>query len=76
MPSKVAFPFLALISVKNYYQAVPQFKDKLPVTTKNNTVEHGYGMKSIQAVVSKYNGQLEIHTDHNIFELDIMFPVP
>ena len=67
---------LALISVKNYYQAVPQFKDKLPVTTKNNTVEHGYGMKSIQAVVSKYNGQLEIHTDHNIFELDIMFPVP
>ena len=67
---------MSLITVKNYYASAPVLKNGIPLTTKTDRSEHGYGMKSIQSVVSKYNGTLSIKTDHDIFSIDIMLPVP
>lgn len=66
---------LVFITIKNYCDHAPVLKDNLPVTTKNNKAEHGYGMKSIQSIVNKYNGELSIKFDDSIFILDIMFPI-
>lgn len=34
-------------------------------TTKNNKWRHGYGMKSIQCVIKKYHGDLQLYFDNN-----------
>lgn len=67
---------LILISVRNYCQQMPDLIQGLPVTTKNENREHGYGMKNIQDVVLKYDGQMQVRFEHNTFILNILFPAP
>ena len=43
------------------------------ITSKLNNKEHGYGMDIIKSVVNKYNGELNIETKNNIFEIIIIF---
>ena len=66
--------FFALITIKNYCSDTIEFKDDLPVTTKDHSYEHGYGMKSISSIVNKYDGTLSVSVDHDIFTLNILFP--
>ena len=47
----------------------------LPLTTKKDKDYHGFGMKSIQLVVNKYDGDLNVNVANNVFSLSIMFPV-
>lgn len=65
----------ALITMKNYCSNDLEFKEELPVTTKDHSYEHGYGMKSISSIVHKYNGELSVSVNHDIFTLNILFPV-
>ena len=55
---------------------MPDLIQGLPVTTKNENREHGYGMKNIQDVVLKYDGQMQVRFEHNTFILNILFPAP
>lgn len=50
-------------------------KDGLPLTTKNEHNSHGYGMKSIRYIVEKYNGNLIIDCNNNIFVLSILLSI-
>lgn len=50
-------------------------KDGLPLTTKNDHNSHGYGMKSIRYIVEKYNGNLIIDCNNNIFVLSILLSI-
>lgn len=50
------------------------FKDGLPITTKEDNRYHGYGMKSIQMTVNRYHGNLSIKAYNNRFVLSIFFP--
>ena len=61
--------------MKNYCSNNLEFKDNLPITTKDHSYEHGYGMKSISSIVDKYGGILSVSVDHDIFTLNILFPV-
>lgn len=51
-------------------------EDGLPVTTKDNRSYHGFGTRSIQRITKKYQGLMSIHTDRDIFHLDIVIPIP
>lgn len=51
-----------------------KFKDGLPQTTKEDKENHGFGTKSIESVVRKYNGELMMSVDDGRFNLDILFP--
>jgi hypothetical protein len=62
------------ISLYNYFRTDLVFDNGFPRTTKSNKDYHGFGMKSIQRVVDKYDGYLSITTDENIFTLNIFFP--
>lgn len=42
------------------------------MTTKKDSINHGFGLKSIENIVKKYNGDLKICTNNNIFELNII----
>ncbi len=65
---------LFVLSVKN--QSHLQLEAGiLPVTTKRNTKEHGIGLRSIKEITERYEGQLEIVTEHGIFEVFLYLPI-
>ena len=65
-----------LIHEENFIQAVPRMVDGLPQTTKPDKDNHGFGIRSMQMIAEKYNGHFMIHIDRNVFQLDIMLPIP
>ncbi len=46
----------------------------LPATTKGDTVNHGYGMKSMKAVAERYGGELTAAAEDGVFTLNVIFP--
>ncbi len=63
------------INIENYYEKKIEFSEGLPVTSKGDKNSHGFGMKSIQHTVEKYNGNLVIDTEKNLFSLGIFIPI-
>lgn len=63
------------IHVDNYVEKPPEFENGLPVTTKKNKAYHGYGLKSIRYIASKYGGHVTVGVDDNIFNLDVIIPL-
>jgi len=65
------------VCVENYYQGDSiKVEDGLPVTTKKDSVYHGYGVKSMQYLVNKYRGEMSICAEHNVFSLKLLLPDP
>lgn len=46
------------------------------MTSKKDRTRHGYGIKSMENIVRKYNGVLKYKTDNDIFRLTITFTIP
>lgn len=67
---------LVCIRVENYCPMERIIVQGLPVTTKGDRNYHGFGMKSIQYIVQKYNGTFHVSTDNNLFVLSILLPIP
>lgn len=65
---------LLIIQVENPFEGALRFREGLPVTTKEDSSFHGFGMKSIQMVVEKYGGYFSISTENQFFTLTIVFP--
>ena len=66
---------ILVIQVQNYYRGSVRFENGLPVTTKKDRRDHGYGMKSIRYTAEKYNGTITVKADPDIFTLQILLPV-
>lgn len=66
---------MVCVNVENYCNDTGEieFRDGLPVS-KGNSNLHGFGMKSIRAVVNKYEGTMSIKAENGIFKLNIIFP--
>lgn len=66
---------MVAINVDNYCETNSvEFQGKLPRTTKNSHQYHGFGLKSIQLIVKKYDGEMSIHIDE-MFHLSILIPM-
>lgn len=60
---------MLLIKAANPFKiAVKREKEKI-VTSKADRDNHGYGLRSVNEAVEKYNGTIEIETDDNIFTI-------
>ena len=70
-----AFGDSASIHIWNYFSGPITFNSGLPVTNKGGEA-HGFGMKSMQRIVDEFDGVMHAHTEGEIFNLDIMLPVP
>ncbi len=44
-------------------------------TTKENTYEHGFGIKSVRTVVDKYNGICEFSEEEGVFTAEVLLPI-
>lgn len=67
---------MARIQIQNYSPNSPVMENGLPMTTKRDKDNHGYGLKSIRYIVKKYMGNMMVNVAGNIFSLTIALPEP
>lgn len=67
--------FLSIIT-ENYYEGELLMKDGLPVTLKDDKTYHGIGLKSIKMLANRYNGDIRVSTEDDVFTLQILIPFP
>jgi sensor histidine kinase regulating citrate/malate metabolism len=65
-----------LIEEENYFAGPLKYENGLPITTKEDRTNHGFGMQSIQILTEKYDGLLKISTEDDVFSLSILIPIP
>lgn len=63
------------IRVENCYEGELLYEDGIFRTTKKDKLHHGFGLKSMQETVQKYNGSMTIDAKDGWFELRILFPL-
>lgn len=64
-----------VIKIENYCSSNVTIKNKTIETTKKDKYNHGFGIKSIKNIVSKYDGELNISLENNVFELIMFFNI-
>ncbi len=64
-----------LISISNYYSSKIEMENGLPKTSKSDKNYHGFGIRSINTVIKKYHGIMNISTKENVFRLNILLPL-
>lgn len=63
------------IKIENYCEAeINKNEENLIATTKTDSKNHGFGLKSIRTAVEKYDGSLAFGVQQNWFELKILLP--
>ncbi|MBQ4381115.1 MAG: GHKL domain-containing protein [Oscillospiraceae bacterium] len=63
------------IMVRNRFKDEPVIYGGIPVTTKADRENHGYGIKSIKNAAEKYGGTASVRVNEGWFELSILMPV-
>ena len=66
---------MLLIHLENTFDGDIHEKNNEILTLKTNKEHHGYGLKNIKHVLSKYDGIMEIYYSNKIFTSDIMMYV-
>lgn len=67
---------LLMVEIENYFAGELQLEDGLPITSKEDSINHGFGMKSIRDTVEKYDGCMGIYHSGDLFTLRISIPIP
>ena len=63
------------VHIYNYFTGTLKTRDGLPVTSKEDSENHGFGIRSMRQIVTRYGGTLEIEPKEGIFHLNLVFPV-
>ena len=66
---------LLFVHAENYFAGALEILEGLPVTTKTDTVFHGFGIKSMKTTVEKYGGSFKITSGTGLFAVDFYFPM-
>lgn len=66
---------LLLLQFVNPYAGEIRLEDGMPMTGKENTEYHGFGVRSIRAVAEKYKGEAYFLIEEGIFTLQIILPI-
>lgn len=65
---------MVVIHIENYFNGEIIYKNGLPQTMKGDENYHGFGLRSIRLVAEKYDGDMSILVDKDIFNLNIVIP--
>ena len=63
-----------VIKEYNYYKDIVKDKNNNIITSKKDSINHGFGLKSISEIAKKYKGTLTIDLSNNVFSLTIVLP--
>ncbi len=61
------------INIKNEFEGKIEIAHGLPKSRKKNPIYHGFGLRSIQMIVQKYNGNMNFDFNNNVFNVTIVF---
>lgn len=65
------------IHVENYFGGEVRFgEDGLPLTSKGDRFNHGFGTRSMFHIVAGYDGTLSARAQDDIFHLNALIPIP
>lgn len=67
---------MLVINSFNYYDGEIMFENGAIVTRKQDKTSHGFGLKSIKYICSRYDGDVQINTEAGVFTLDVLIPIP
>lgn len=62
------------IHIENPFDGNVNLEDGLPTTTKDDTANHGFGMRSMLDIANRYDGTLSVIADKGVFCLDVLIP--
>lgn len=64
------------IKADNYFENKKlHFDNGIPLSTKRDSINHGFGMQSMRYVTEKYGGSLECGVLDEIFSLSVLIPL-
>lgn len=62
------------IDIENFFDKKKLMKENDDIiTSKNDRMNHGYGLKSMRNIVNKYDGVLNYYDENDIFHLNMTF---
>lgn len=61
-----------IIHSENPFDSEIKYLNGEIITSKTDSVNHGYGLKNIEKTVEKYNGYMEINHNESVFKIDIL----
>lgn len=67
---------LAMLEFKNYFETPVSFEDDLPVTSKQDRHDHGYGTRNMRQIAEQYDGSLTIEASDSWFTVRALIPTP
>nr|WP_239471554.1 ATP-binding protein [Olsenella profusa] len=68
---------MVAVSVENCCASTPRFAtDGLPLTTKHDSTNHGFGMRSMRAIAERYGGSLHAGFEGGVFYLNVLLAMP
>lgn len=67
---------MVAISVENYCVGNRSFVDGLPKTTKSDELNHGFGMRSMRSIATRYGGSLHTGIEGGVFYLNALLAMP
>lgn len=65
---------LLVMRFENYFEGELNLRGGIPVSTKGDPVNHGYGLKSMRAVAERYGGGLRVFKEGNWFVVCVLIP--
>ena len=66
---------MLIINQENYFTGEVIKRDGDILTSKDDKINHGFGIKSIKRIVDKNHGLFEVDFDHNLFKMNIAIPL-
>ena len=66
---------MLVIHEENVLARETAVEDGLPLTTKADRYNHGFGTKSMRRTAKKYGGDLRVTVDDGMFKADIMLQI-
>lgn len=65
---------MSVIRIGNYTDSMPKLENGMPVTTKADAENHGYGMKSMKNIAEEYGGMIYVDIEDHEFTLVVTVP--
>ena len=68
---------MVAVGMENYVARTPRFsEDGLPLTTKIDGTNHGFGMRSMRLIAERYGGSLHAGVENDVFYLNVLLAMP
>lgn len=67
---------MVAINVENYCVGDRSFVDGLPRTTKSDELNHGFGVRSMRSIATRYGGSLHAGVEGGVFYLNVLLAIP